>query len=103
MLGHVSTREAAQALSKRSAAVGRPTRAPIKFEEFVVIWKANVWNTYRYSTRKHHRQILNTTLIPRFGSIPVNEIDRQSIQQFIGEVQGAEKAPRTINHYHKAP
>ncbi len=64
-------------------------RAPIIFQELVTAWKTNVLPMYKYSTCKHHAHILEKKLLPEFGSLPLDRISRQHIQQYIAQLQSS--------------
>jgi len=55
---------------------------------------------YKYSTQKHHSEILEEKLIPRFGDMRVDEISRQDVQAFIAEMNSKKYSPHSIHHYH---
>ena len=99
-LGMVSRKEAARTLRERQAQSEVPKAAPVSFGELASAWKTSVLPMYKYSTRKHHGQILRTKLLPRFGEMPLQRIDRQTVQRWAAELQGAGYAPYSIDHYH---
>lgn len=67
-----------------SSVVSRPT-APL-FREFVATWKREKEIEWRESYRHTIDCILDRHLLPKFGGIPVNAIDRPSVLDFRAEL-----------------
>src|SRR5438128_219932 len=76
-LGCVSKKEATQALRDRLTACQTLRRGPITFSELAGNWKATVLPMYKYSTRKHHGEILEKKLLPNFGDTRIDRISRE--------------------------
>jgi integrase len=100
MLGVVSVRQATEELRDRQAAAQVLRRAPLTFEELAKAWEKTVLPMYKYSTRKHHAHILKKKLLPFFGSIRIDQISRQQVQQFIAELNNRSYSPNSIDHWH---
>ena len=99
-LGLVSKTEANKALQEFLDSSIIPKAAPITFSELAGRWKSTVLPVRKYSTRKHHRDILDNKLIPVFGDVRINDITNEHVQQFIAELQRRNYAPHSIHHYH---
>jgi integrase len=99
-LGLVSKTDANKALQELIASSTVPKVAPIKFSELANRWKSTVLPVRKYSTRKHHRDILDNKLIPVFGDFRIDEINNEHVQQFIAELQRRNYASHSIHHYH---
>src|SRR3989442_1607076 len=82
-LGLVSKTEANKALQEFLDSSIIPKAAPITFSELAGRWKSTVLPVRKYSTRKHHRDILDNKLIPVFGDVRINDITNEHVQQFI--------------------
>jgi integrase len=99
-LGCVSKKEASQALQDRLAASKTLRRGPITFSELASNWKTTVLPMYKYSTRKHHADILEKKLLPIFGETRIDRISREQIQRWIAELNSTGYSPNSIDHYH---
>ena len=100
VLGHVSRKEAAKALLDRLGNSTGPRRSPITFSDLANVWKTTVLPMYKYSTRKHHAYILEKRLLPVFGSVRIDRLNRQEIQRFIADLKASGYSPNSIDHYH---
>ena len=62
-----------------------------KFGEFLQEWLKIKKQTVKPSTYKAYCDLTNFNLVPRFGEMPVNEITRKLIQDFLFEIVDAGK------------
>lgn len=62
-----------------------------KFGEFLQEWLKIKKQTVKPSTYKAYCDLTNFNLVPRFSEIPVNEITRKVIQEFLFEITDAGK------------
>ncbi len=62
-----------------------------KFGEFLQEWLKIKKQTVKPSTYKAYCDLTNFNLVPRFGEMPVNEITRKLIQDFLFEIAEAGK------------
>lgn len=99
-LGPVSMRQATQKLRDRQSTTQALRRAPLTFQELAAAWKTTVLPMYKFSTRKHHADILEKKILPYFGAMRIDQINRQHVQQFIAEHNARGYSPNTIDHYH---
>jgi Phage integrase, N-terminal SAM-like domain len=102
-LGSISQREAREILAQRMASAGNgtsPMRSRVAFETLAASWKAHVLPTYKHSTQKNHRHILDKHLLPRFGEMPVTDVTREEIQKYVADLITQHYAPKTIDHMH---
>jgi integrase len=99
-LGSVSKTEANKALQTLIDAAVVPKAAPVTFKELATRWKSIVLPVRKYSTRKHHQDILDNKLVPLFGDTRINEITKEHVQHFVAEMQRRNYAPHSIHHYH---
>jgi integrase len=100
-VGDISVTAAADILRDRLAKVRQPTSARVTFKEFATTWKALVVPKYpKHSTRKHHAEILDGKLMPFFGTLWLDEITGEHVQQFISSMEAKNYAPHSIHHYH---
>jgi integrase len=99
-LGPVSRTEANRMLQEFIDAAAVPRTAPVSFEQLANRWKSIVLPVRKYSTRKHHQQILDNKLIPFFGEMRTDEITKEYVQHFIAELQRRNYAPHSVHHYH---
>ena len=101
VVSFVFHREVNDKLRERLAVVKSPIAAPLMFGEFAASWKALVLPTYpKYSTRKHHADILENKLVPFFRNVILSEMTGEHIQQFISAMEAKGYAPHSIHHYH---
>ena len=70
------------------------------FGEVAARWKTIVLPVRKYSTRKHHADILENKILPVFGAMNIDQISNQDVQQFVTELQRRNYAPHSIDHYH---
>ena len=61
------------------------------FGEFLTDWLAVKKRTVKESTHKSYVGICEHNLMPRFGSLPLNEVTRKVVQEFIFELTDAGK------------
>jgi len=100
-LGSVPKKEASRILAQRLAtAQGQVTRSKVAFATLAAEWRATVVPMYKYSTRKNHLHILEKHLLPRFGKVPLWEIRRQALQEYVAHLVNKGYAPKTIDHIH---
>ena len=99
-LGKVSRKEANAAVR---ALVGSGTSLKpesVTFQYLAKKWETIVVPVWKYSTRKGHLYILQTHLMPTFGTLSLDQISNLHVQQFISELQRRNYAPHTIDHCH---
>jgi integrase len=70
------------------------------FRALAAEWQAHVLPTYKHSTQKNHRHILEEHLLPRFGDKAMTEITRQEVQAYVAHLVNNGYAARTTDHIH---
>ena len=100
-LGEISRKKAAEQLAQKVAAAGTsgPTRSRVDFRTIANEWQSHVLPMYKHSTQKNHRHILQKHLLPRFGDLPICDVTRQRIQEYVAHLM-PDYAPKTIDHFH---
>lgn len=99
-LADIPTRRIAQRLAESrlraiNQGVYRP-RTTLTFREFVENqWKANLFPTFKLSTRRGYAQLLRKYLLPFFGESKLTEISRQMVQAFVAQL-GQRLAPQSV-------
>lgn len=99
---------AAQFVSRNSAESGAgiggsPASVGPLFQDFAATWRMEKGVEWRLSYRDTVDSILNTHLLPKFGTLPLAEIDRQALLAFRAQLRGddtnrnAVHAPATVN------
>jgi integrase len=99
-LGAVPRRQANVLLQTLMASGQTPKVESKSFRDVAERWQTIVLPVRKYSTRKHHTDILERKLLPIFGDMKIDEISNQDVQQFILEQQRRNYAPHTLDHYH---
>src|SRR5215831_1867311 len=99
-LGPVSRTEANETLQALVDSGKTPRPGSKTFGEVAARWKTIVLPVRKYSTRKHHADILENKILPVFGHMNIDEISNQDVQQFVTELQRRNYAPHSIDHYH---
>jgi integrase len=105
LLGAISERKAAEALTDRIAAARR--RGPQHeqhvptFEAHATRWKRDVLPTYKFSVQLGHASILDNHLIPRFGPWLVSRMGAADVQEFITALREKNYAAHSIHHFHE--
>ncbi len=61
------------------------TKNSVTFKEIVDLWMTNNFFTQKKSTKLKYNNILNTHILPYFGSIEISEIDDVLINKFLAE------------------
>ena len=101
-LGDIPKRQALEILADRMRAAREGNSStPVHFKGHAEKWERDIVPLYKFSTQKGHRWILNTHLIPRFGSMMVPAITAAEIQSWITVLLAKEYAPHTIAHFHE--
>jgi integrase len=104
-LGDIPKRQAVQTLGERMREAAKrdvePPKTPVSFKEHAEKWEMDIVPLYKFSTRKGHKWILNTHLIPRFGAIMLPAISVQEIQSWITELLAKGYAAHSIAHFHE--
>lgn len=102
-LGPMSRREAMDVLAQRVATAGNNkgiSRSRVSFRLIAAQWQKTMVPMYKHSTKKNHVNILERHLLPRFGDLPLFEVTRQEVQEFVAYLHSKGYAPRTIDHIH---
>lgn len=102
-LGEISRKEAADILAQRVAACTLSKacgRSRVPFRKIAEHWRKSVVPMYKHSTQKNHIHNLEKHLLPRFGDIPMLEITRQGIQEYVVQLTQRGYAPRSVDHIH---
>jgi integrase len=61
-----------------------PEKPPAKFKEYAESWiKTTVPATCKESTQRDYRDILNNHVLPVFGNIPIQDVTRGIIKDFL--------------------
>jgi integrase len=104
-LGEIPKRQASQILSDRMRAAceakAEQPKPVISFKEHAQRWEKDILPLYKFSTRKGHKWILNTHLIPRFGAMMLSAVITSEIQSWISNLFAQEYAAHTIAHFHE--
>ena len=98
-LGPISKRKAEQRLRERLREADSRIECDATVVELVETWDRTILPMYKHSTQRGHRQILKKHLLPRFGSIPLGQVERKDIQAFLTEKSREGYAPHTVHHY----
>ena len=99
-LAEIPTRRIAQRLAESrlravNQGVYRP-RTTLTLREFVENqWKANLFPTFKLSTRRGYAQLLRKYLLPFFGESKLTEISRQMVQAFVAQL-AQRLAPQSV-------
>jgi integrase len=96
-------RQAMQFLSARlsSINIGKARRQSLRtFADFVRLdWSPVILPTVKYATQKHYNYMLNTHLIPAFGSRQLREISREELQAFLTGKLASGLSWETVHHF----
>jgi integrase len=71
-----------------------PRAGKVTVRELAVRWVAG--QPWRQSTRERREEILDTHVLPTFGSVQVRAVRRSDVQAWIGRMSAGEMAPRTV-------
>ena len=98
-VNNLNKRQARRLLMQRLAGINQGTHKPevmITFEQFVLeYWEPNVLSMLRHGTVRNYQQVIRTHLLAFFGQIPLPDIRRIDVQQFLA-AKAKKLAPRTV-------
>jgi integrase len=102
-VGHfAAVRPVTQAPALQHAQAAEPGRQLPTFAEFTRVWKAEKEIEWRHSYRETAESVLSFHLLPEFGELALDEIDRAGVLRFRSQLgNGTDErqplAPTTIN------
>jgi len=98
-LGPISKKRAEQQLRERLGESESRIVSDATFAELVKLWDRTVLPMYKHSTQRGHRQILKKHLLPEFGTVPLQQVERKDIQVFLTDKFQQGYSPHTVHHY----
>jgi integrase len=91
--------EAGASASTSAPSGASAARARTPFGQYVRDRWWPAWKAAHPDSEQHTRYRLNKRVLPRFGDIPLGELDADTIGLWKGDMLGEGLAPRTINTY----
>jgi integrase len=99
-LAEFATRKLAlRELERRVSSINDPgyrARPVAKFRDFAERWKSTVLIQHKPSTQGTMRSHIMKYLVPVFGDLSLRDVQPESVQRFIAEVQASPKTVRNI-------